>query len=385
MKKVYLDNAATTYPKPAAVINAMVDFMTNIGCNPGRGGYEMSLQSGRIVYETRNKLNHMFNGPGTDNVIFTQNITASLNIAMKGMFKNGWHIITTSMEHNSVIRPLRQLESEKGIKTTIVQCSEDGTLDPHDIIKAITKDTKAVVMTHASNLVGTILPISEVGRICKEHGLYFIVDTAQTAGTLDIDFKESNIDILAFTGHKGLLGPQGIGGFLISDRANDITSCCFEGGTGSKSHMDVQPDFLPDKFESGTLNTPGIAGLKAGIDFISKEGIKTIRYHESELTHAFIEGLKSIDGIKIYGPQDSKKQTSTVSINIEDMDPGEISYILDSSYGIMTRSGIHCTPHAHKTIGSFPKGTVRFSIGYFNTREEIDYVLSSLKEISSST
>ena len=382
MKKVYLDNAATTFPKPKCVIDAMVDFMTNIGCNPGRGGYEQSLESARLVFQTRTALNDFFNGPGVDNVIFTPNITTSLNIALKGMLKKDSHVITTSLEHNSVMRPLRSLENERGISCTVIKCSNNGTLNLEDIKKSIAQNTKAIVMTHASNLIGTILPIEDVGNLCRDYGLYFIVDTAQTAGTLNIDFKKSNMDVLTFTGHKGLLGPQGIGGFLISDRADKVTSSFIEGGTGSKSHLEIQPDFLPDKFESGTLNTVGIAGLKAGIEFINYEGVDNIRLHESSLTGIFMDGLMSIKGIDIYGTRDINRQTSTIAINIKDMDPSEAAYILDSQYGIMIRSGMHCTPLAHKTIGTFPRGALRFSIGYFNTEEEICYTLEALKKIS---
>jgi len=382
MKKIYLDNAATTFPKPKCVIDAMVDFMTNIGCSPGRGGYENSLQSGRLVFEARNIINGFFNGPGVDNVIFTPNITSSLNIAIKSMFKSGWHIITTSMEHNSVIRPLRRLEIDNNISITIVNCNADGTLDPEELKRAITKDTRAVIMTHASNLIGTIMPIQDIGNICKENGLYFILDTAQTAGVLDIDFKGLNLDFLAFTGHKGLLGPQGTGGFIVSDRANMIMTPFIEGGTGSKSDLDIQPNFLPDKFESGTFNTPGIVGLKAGVEFIKNTGIDNIRNHESILADIFINGLKSINGVDIHGPLDSHKQTSTIAINIKDMDASEVSYILDSKYGIMNRAGMHCTPLGHKTIGTFPKGALRFSIGYFNTENEIEYTLDAINKIS---
>jgi cysteine desulfurase family protein len=382
VKKVYMDNGATTFPKPKSVIDTIVDFMTNIGCSPGRGGYDQSLKAGRIVYETRDMLNSFFNGPGVDNVIFTQNVTTSLNIAIKGMFKPGWHVLTTSIEHNSVMRPLRRLEKESGISFTIVDCNKDGSMNLEKFKNSITRDTKAVVMTHASNLVGTIMPVEEIGMLCKEYGLYFILDTAQTAGIIDIDFKRLNLDVLAFTGHKGLLGPQGIGGFLISDRANIITQSLIDGGTGSKSHMDIQPEILPDKFESGTLNIVGIAGLKAGVEFIQHEGISSIRQHEARLTDMLINGLLSISGIEIYGLKDSSRQISTVSINIKDMDPSEVSYILDSEFGIMTRSGMHCTPYCHKTINTFPKGTVRFSIGYFNTKDDIDYTLDAIKKIA---
>ncbi|KPU46255.1 putative cysteine desulfurase [Oxobacter pfennigii] len=381
MKKVYLDNAATTYPKPSSVVDSMVDFMTNSGANPGRGGYELSLQSGRLVLETRRLINSLFKGPGPDNVVFTQNITASLNMAMRGMFKKGWHIITTSMEHNSVIRPLRSLEDMGLISLSIVNCKADGTLDVKDIEEAIIKDTKAVVMTHASNLTGTILPIEEVGHICTKYDLYFIVDSAQTAGTIDIDMKKCNIDILAFTGHKGLLGPQGTGGFIINERANETTSPIFSGGTGSRSHIDTQPDFLPDKFESGTLNTAGIAGLKAGIEFIFNIGMDNIRKHENMLLKALYEGLSEIEGMCIYGPMDYNKQTNTLAVNIKDMDPSDIAFNLDNKYGIMVRSGLHCTPYGHRTIGTYPLGSVRFSIGYFNTMEDIGYTVNAMKEI----
>jgi cysteine desulfurase family protein len=360
----------------------MVDFMTNIGCNPGRGGYSQSLESGRLVYGTRELINTFFNGPGSENVIFTQNITSSLNTVIKGMLKENWHVITSSMEHNSVMRPLRRVEADRNVEITVAQCGIDGTLDPAAIKNSIRDNTKAVVMTHASNLTGTIMPVEEVGKICSEYGLYFIVDTAQSAGVLDIDFKRMNIDVLAFTGHKGLMGPQGIGGFIISDRADKITLPLIEGGTGSRSHLETQPDMLPDKYESGTLNTVGIAGLKAGIDFIQKEGISNIRRHESMLLDLLIQGLKTIPNVLLYGPIDSMRQTSVLSMNIAGMDPAELSYILDSEYGIMTRTGLHCTPSAHKTIGTYPLGTVRLSIGYFNTVEDIQYTVDTIKKLA---
>lgn len=383
MRNIYLDNAATSFPKPQCVIDAMTSFMKNIGCNPGRGGYSKSLESGRLVYEARNLLNKFFNGPGSENVVFTQNITMSLNTVIKGMLKKDWHIITTSMEHNSVMRPLRRMEADENIKITVVNCNRDGSLNPIDIENAITEDTRAIVMTHTSNLIGTIMPIKEIGRICSSHGLYFIVDTAQSAGLLDIDFKEMSIDVLAFTGHKSLLGPQGIGGFIISDRADKETSPLLDGGTGSSSHIESQPLMLPDKFESGTLNTVGIAGLKASIEFINTVGLKNIRSHESSLMSLLIQGLSEIENVEIYGPNDTHKQTSTLSFNIKSQDPGEVSYILDTDYGIMCRSGIHCTPSSHKTIDTFPTGTLRLSPGYFNTQDDIQYTLDAIKKIAS--
>lgn len=382
MKKIYLDNAATSFPKPKCVIDAISNYMTEIGCNPGRGAYEQSLDSGRMVYETRKLINNFFNGPHPNNVIFTKNITESLNVALKGLLKPNWHIITTSMEHNSVMRPLRSLQDQLNISIGVAKCNKYGVLDIKYVENLINDNTKAIVMTHGSNLTGTIMPIMEIGELCREKGLFFILDTAQTSGVIDVDFSKMNLDVLAFTGHKGLLGPQGIGGFIISDKANKITDAFIEGGTGSESHLETQPNFLPDKFESGTLNTPGIAGLKSAIEFINNVGINNIRQHEENLTSVFLEGLSNINNIEIYGPRDTKLQTGTVSININGMDPGEVSYILDNEYRIMTRSGIHCAPSAHKTIGTYPKGAVRFSIGYFNTLEDIDKALYALKSIS---
>ncbi len=382
MRKVYLDNSATTFPKPDSVIDAVADFMRYVGASPGRGGYSNSLEAGRIVFQTRKLINGFFNGPGIENVIFTQNITESLNMAINGIFKDGWHIITTSMEHNSVMRPLRTLQEEGKIELTIIKCDKNGFLNVGDVEKSIKDNTKAIVMTHASNLVGTIMPAKEVGRICREHGLLFILDTAQSAGVVDIDFQKFNLDILAFTGHKALLGPQGTGGFLISPRADAVMLPIIQGGTGSKSDEDIQPDMLPDKYESGTLNAAGIAGLKAGIEFIEATGIEKIREHESKLLKMLIEGLHGIENIIIYGPMDVSKMTAVVSINLKSMDPSEFAYMLDRKYGIMARSGLHCAPYAHRTVGSYPIGSVRLSIGYFNTEDDIRYTLGAIREIA---
>jgi cysteine desulfurase family protein len=382
LRKVYLDNSATTFPKPDSVIDAVADFMRYVGASPGRGGYSNSLEAGRIVFQTRKLINGFFNGPGIENVIFTQNITESLNMAINGIFKDGWHIITTSMEHNSVMRPLRTLQEEGKIELTIIKCDKNGFLNVGDIEKSIKDNTKAIVMTHASNLVGTIMPAKEVGRICRKHGLLFILDTAQSAGVVNIDFQKFNLDILAFTGHKALLGPQGTGGFLISPRADAVMLPIIQGGTGSKSDEDIQPDMLPDKYESGTLNAAGIAGLKAGIEFIEATGIEKIREHESKLLKMLIEGLHGIENIIIYGPMDVSKMTAVVSINLKSMDASEFAYMLDRKYGIMARSGLHCAPYAHRTVGSYPIGSVRLSIGYFNTEDDIRYTLGAIREIA---
>ena len=375
---IYLDNAATTYPKPDKVYDAVIDCMKNYGANPGRAGHKLAIAAGRIIYEARENVAKLFNIENPMNIIFTHNATDSLNLAIKGILKSGDHVITTSIEHNSVIRPIKSLE-EIGIENTIVSCDKYGQLNPTDIEKAIKPNTKLIVTTHASNVCGTLVDIKEVGDIAKKNNILYLIDASQTAGIYDIDLKKLNIDMIGIAGHKGLLGPQGTGVLYIREgiRLKQLK----EGGTGSKSEELTQPDIFPDKYESGTHNTPGLAGLNAGVKFILEKGIDNIRYHEEELTGYFIEELKKIPNIKIYGPMDSKKQASVVSINIGNIDSGEISYILDDVYNIATRSGLHCSPLAHKTLGSFEQGTVRFGIGYFNTKSDIDKALSALKDI----
>ena len=281
--KVYLDNAATTYPKPPGVPEAMINYMNNIGSNPGRGSSTSSFESSKIVFKCRNLLMNFFNFTKPENVIFTSNITASLNILIKGIVKEGWHVITSSMDHNATLRPLSSLAKSGKIQLDIIKCSKDGILHIDDFKNTINSNTKLVVLSHASNIIGTIQPLEEIGRICREKNIFFIIDTAQTAGVLNLDFKSLNCNALAFTGHKSLLGPQGIGGFILDDEINSEISPFIEGGTGSSSSSVIQPNFLPDKFESGTLNTPGIAGLMAGIKYINEIGIENIYSHEKEL------------------------------------------------------------------------------------------------------
>ncbi len=377
---IYLDNAATTFPKPESVYEAVLSCMKNYGANPGRAGHKLALSAGRIIYEARENLCKLFNINNPMNIIFTYNATDSLNLGIKGILNEGDHVITTSIEHNSVIRPIKTLE-KIGIENTIIQANDRGEVNPEDIKKGIKSNTKLIVTTHASNVFGSLVDIQAIGEIAREMNLLYLVDASQTGGVYPIDVKKMNIDMLALPGHKGLLGPQGTGVLYIREgiELNQLR----EGGTGSKSEELTQPDIIPDRYESGTPNTPGIAGLNAGVDFILKEGIEKIRKHEEELTEYFIEGLKEIPRIKIYGPQNSKKQASVISINIGEEDSSEISYILDSVFNIATRSGLHCAPLAHKTIGTFEQGTIRFSIGYFNTKEDIDKALEALKNIVS--
>ncbi|KEI94573.1 cysteine desulfurase [Clostridium botulinum A2B7 92] len=379
--KIYLDNAATTYPKPEKVYSSILNYMKNVGASPGRGGYENALTGDRMVYKCRQSLINLFNFNKIENVVFTSNITASLNILIKSIVKNGWHVITSSMDHNSVIRPLVSLEKSNKIELDILNCSEEGLINIEDFKNAIKDNTKLVVLSHASNIVGTIQPLEAIGKICKEKGIYFIIDSAQTAGVLPLNFQNLNCNALAFTGHKALLGPQGIGGFIIDDELNNIATNFIEGGTGSLSESTLQPDFLPDKFESGTMNTPGIAGLLAGIEYINEEGLNAIKEREEYLSREFINGLLNIDSVKVYGPLDASLRTAAISVNSSKIDNSELGFLLDSEFGVMVRTGLHCAPLAHKTIGSFPQGTLRFSFGAFNDIKDINYALYALNSI----
>lgn len=378
---MYLDNAATSYPKPDCVYDGMLHYMKDIGASPGRGAYSNALESSRIVYNCRKALGEFFNFNKIENIIFTSNITASLNILLKSTIKDNWHIITSSMEHNSVLRPLSSIAKYKNIEVDIIQCSPSGLISIEEFKSNIKSNTKVVVMSHASNVIGSIQPLEQIGEICKEKGIYFIIDSAQTAGILPLSFNKLNCSALAFTGHKGLLGPQGTGGFIISDELNNESLPFIEGGTGSESENIFQPSFLPDKFESGTLNTPGIAGLYQSINFIKNIGVKYIMEKETHIFNSFLEKLLNLDFIKVYGYDNNTSYVPTISIEIKNMNNSMLSYILDNEFKIATRSGLHCAPLAHKTIGSFPSGTVRFSLGFFNTLEDIDYTINSLYTI----
>lgn len=375
---IYLDNAATTFPKPKSVYKSVMEAMTKYGANPGRGSHTMAIEGARVIYETRELLAELFNFDDPLKVIFTFNATDSLNLAIKGLLKPGDHVVTTSMEHNSVLRPIFELE-KYGIEHTIVQCEKDGSINIEDIAKEIKDNTKLIVTVHVSNLTGNIFPIEKIGEICKKNNIIYLVDAAQSAGVLDIDLKKMNIDLLAFPGHKGLLGPQGTGGLIIN---NDIIlDQLKEGGTGSKSSSVYQPDFSPDKYESGTPNLPGIAGLNSGIKYILEQGQKSILEHEKKIIDLFINKIKKIENIKIYGSDDISSRCGVVSLNVDEIDSAEVAYILDSKYKIAVRPGLHCAPLAHKTLGTENSGAVRFSFGPFNTEKEIIIAANALKEI----
>lgn len=379
-----MDHAATSFPKPPEVSRQMLYYMEQVGCSVNRGGYAGAYSAAEHVLDTRERICKLFHFEQPENVIFTSSVTASLNFILKGLFRKGDHVLTSSMEHNAVMRPLVQLEKQ-GVAFDQIPCRVDGTLDVDTIVPLIQKNTKAIVLTHASNVCGTILPIEQIGALCRNHGLMFIVDCAQSGGTVPIDMQKMHIDVLAFTGHKGLMGPQGIGGFVVTDEAAKKMEPLIAGGTGSFSHLDTMPELMPDRFEAGTPNLPGIYGLNAALRFLETTGTETIRQWETNLTVAFLERLKNRSGLRIVGTGDATKQTAAISLDFLNRDNAEIAFLLDSNYGIMTRCGLHCAPWAHKTLGTFPQGTVRFSFGYFNTMDEIAYatdrIISILQEV----
>ncbi|WP_195251940.1 aminotransferase class V-fold PLP-dependent enzyme [Romboutsia sp. 1001713B170207_170306_H8] len=375
---IYLDNAATTFPKPESVYNAISDCMKNYCANPGRAGHKLSMRAAREIYDARENIAKLFNIDNPMNIIFTSNATDSLNLAIKGSVNENDHIITTSMEHNSVIRPIKALEAY-GVENTVVNCDEHGFLNVKELEKAIKPNTKLIVTTHASNVCGTLVDIKKVGEIAKKHNILYLVDASQTAGVYNIDIKEINIDMLAAPGHKCLFGPQGTGILYIKEGLN--INILKEGGTGSKSEDLFQPNLVPDKYESGTHNTPGIAGLNAGVKFILEEGIDKIREHEEDLCQYMMDRLNEVPNVIIYGPNNVKEKAAVIALNLGNMDSGEVTFLLDSQYDIAVRSGIHCSPLAHMTLGTLEQGVVRFSLGYFNTKEEIDKVINALKEI----
>lgn len=383
MDKIYLDNGATSFPKPKEVPDAVYKYMTEVGANINRGGYQTAYDLEGTVFETREMLTQMFDGPDCKNVVFTENVTESINMVLKGFLRSGDHVLCSSMEHNAVMRPLVQLQNY-GVTFSRIPGNHFGELDLGAIGGLIKSNTKAIVMTHASNICGTVNPLKEVGEICQKHGLKFIVDCAQTAGVLPISMKEMHIDALCFTGHKSLLGPQGIGGFILTDEMVDQVMPIITGGTGSVSHTEETPGFMPDKFEAGTMNIPGIVGLNAGLKWIEERGLQNIADHELGLTMKFIEGLGPLEDaglVKVFGLRTKEGRVGVVSIQTLNVDCADAAFRLDFEYGIMTRVGLHCAPNAHKTLGTFPTGTIRFSFGNFNTEDDVNAAVKAIEEI----
>lgn len=381
MIRIYADNSSTSYPKPDVVGKALLSYINDIGTNISRGNYEQSYSAGRIVYETRELLCELFKFDEPLNVVFTSNITESLNIIIKGALEAGDHVIITAMEHNAVIRPLHTM-TKQGVEHSIIRCDKEGRLDFAEFEKSIKSNTSLVIVNHVSNVCGTIQDINQIAKICRDHRIHFVIDSAQSAGVLPIDFKQLNLSALPFTGHKGLMGPQGVGGIILDSIFAAKLRTFKEGGTGSFSEQEYQPEVLPDKFESGTLNLPGLFGLNASLKLIKEIGIKSIYEHEQYLGSLFLENILNINDVKLHGIKDMNGRTSVFSITFDNLETAEAAYILDNEYGIMTRSGIHCSPLSHKTLGTFPQGTVRFSFGYYNTKEDIYRISEAVKKIS---
>ena len=378
---IYFDNAATSWPKPPGVTEAMVHFLNEVGANPGRAGHRRAVEAGRIVYNAREAVAELFNAYDPLRVAFGANVTEALNLALRGLLRPGDHVVTSSMEHNAMMRPLRALEAE-GVEVTVVGCSTDGRLDLSALEAAIRPDTVLVALNHASNVTGTLLPVAEAGAICRR-GPLLLVDAAQTGGAYPIDVRGAGIDLLGFTGHKSLGGPMGTGGLIVGERVDEKRIRPLKyGGTGSFSEYEQQPDFLPDAFESGTSNAVGLAGLAAGVRWVLDRGVDEIRAHEVALTQALIGGLRSIPGVTVYGTLDAELQTATVSFNIAGMAPSEVGLRLDDEYGLMCRVGLHCAPAAHKTLGTFPEGTVRFGLGAFSTMAEVEAALAAVEQLA---
>lgn len=375
---IYLDNAATTMHKPKQVIDAVCNALNSLG-NSGRGVNNASLTASRTVYDAREKLAKFFNANSPKQIVFTLNSTESLNVAIKGLLEPGDHVITTVLEHNSVLRPLYELE-QKGVESTYINSNAFGMIDDNDFEKEIKENTKAIVCTHGSNLTGNLLDIEKIGEIAKKHGLLFIVDASQTAGVFPIDVKKMHIDVLCFTGHKGLLGPQGTGGMCV--REGLFIRPLKSGGTGIKTYSKTQPKEMPTLLEAGTLNGHGIAGLAAGIDYINEIGIDKIRDTELKWMWKFYNGVKDIPEIKIYGDFSLEKRCPIVTLNIGDYDSGEVSDALLTDYDISTRSGGHCAPRMHEALGTVEQGAVRFSFSHFNTEEEIDTAIRAITELA---
>jgi cysteine desulfurase / selenocysteine lyase len=381
---IYLDYAATSWPKPKEVLQAMSGYLEFAGGNPGRSGHRLSIAAARIIYDAREAVAELFHAPDPLRVIFTQNVTYALNLAICGLLKPGDRVVTSSMEHNSVMRPLRALE-RCGVQLTVVPCLADGSLDLAALRQALTPGTRLVVMTHASNVSGTIMPVDQVAALAHQAGALLLVDAAQTAGVIPIDQPALGIDLLAFTGHKGLFGPPGTGGLVLGEGVDPAElQPLARGGTGSRSEFEEQPEMLPDKYESGTCNGVGLAGLGAGVRWVLGCGIEEIHAHERALTGLLVDGLANMPGVSLFGPCDPHKMTAVVSCRVEGKRVSEVGLQLDDEFGVLCRVGLHCAPSAHKTLGTFPEGTIRLAPGARTSLDEIQQVVAAMQQIAKS-
>lgn len=380
MRRIYVDNAATSFPKPESVYAAIEDYMRNCGASAGRGCYREAFDIGDRIQETREALARLLNSRRPERILFTLNATDALNLAIKGVVKKGDHVVTTAMDHNSVLRPLNALEAAGLIEYTRVACRETGELEPERIEQALRSHTKLIALTHASNVCGTLLPIEPVAEIARRHRVLLLVDAAQTAGSYPIDLSRARIDLLAFPGHKGLFGPLGTGALCVGDDV-DLTPLR-EGGTGSVSERDVQPDYLPDRYESGSHNALGIVGLLAGVRFLLEIGVGQIRAHKKALTASFLSRASSLDNVRVHGPTDADRNAGVVSVSVRGRMPHEVSSQLDERFRVQTRPGLHCAPWAHRTLGTYPEGTVRFSFSYLNTEQDVQEAVEALRRVA---
>lgn len=382
---IYLDNAATSNYKPSSVLHAMIPFLTDYCANPSRGSHVLANRAARTIFETRERLLSFFHASDDSEVIFTKNITESLNLVLKGLLKAGDHLVVSSMEHNSMMRPLQQLVDRDVSNTVISCCDSSGLINVDEIESAITPATTLIAINHASNVFGTVQPIAKIGALCRKYNLLFLVDTAQTAGCMDINMVELGIDLLAFTGHKGLQGPMGIGGLIINER---VDSQRFEplmsGGTGSHSEHETQPDFFPDALESGTPNLPGISGLNAAVQWLQQIGVDNIQIKEQQLCQRLINGLQQIEGVRLFAEDNKLERVSVLSVQLDGIDNGDAEEFLSNYYGICIRIGLHCSPRAHKTMGTFPNGTLRLSIGYHTSKQQIDLTINAFVQLMES-
>lgn len=386
-RRLYLDNAATSFPKPRSVIDAMVRYATDLGASAGRGAYREAVETGSIITECRRRLNRLFNGERADHFVFTLNCSDALNLAIKGLVdpgKGSAHAVCTHIDHNSILRPLNEMESRGWIAQTRVPVDgRTGLVDPDDVRRAIRPDTKLVAITHVSNVTGTVQPLREIGAICRERAVPFVVDAAQSAGHVPIDVRADHVDLLAAPGHKALMGPLGTGFLYVRPGVEKILRTLREGGTGSVSEQATQPTFMPDKYEPGSHNAIGIAGLSEGVKWVLDQGVENLHAKEMELVRTFIEGAGNVDGLTYFGPQGVRNRIGVFCVRVEGYDPQELSAVLETSFGLLTRSGIHCAPLAHAAIGTADGGgATRFSFGPFLSKQDVKYATDALAEVA---
>ena len=377
---VYLDNAATSFPKPPAVWKAMEGYFFEIGGNPGRSGHRLSYRASEILFDAREALARLFNIKNPERIVFTKNATEAINVALYGLLRPGDRVVTTAMEHNAVMRPLRHLERTRGIQLEVVPADSSGMVDLEAMAPALEKGAALLVLNHASNVTGSMVDLVRVGALARDAGVPLMVDVAQTAGCFLIDVEAMNISILAFTGHKGLMGPQGTGGLYVAPGLEPEP--LIRGGTGSNSELEEQPSMWPDVHESGTPNVVGLAGLRAGVEFVMEQGVERIREHEGRLFSSFWDGAQKIPGLTLYGPRPWEERVAVVSLTLEGQDPAWVGHRLDRDFGVMVRVGLHCAPSAHRSIGTFPTGTVRVAFGFFNSQEDVAVVLEALETLA---